>query len=99
MKQYKLTAWPELSPRFQNTAMRRVVSELTQRFVSARDLARSSGASTRDVEELIARLTKAGILMSREAPQALAVHASWLEWAPVAVCRGIVRNLRRQEVR
>ena len=45
MKQYKLTAWPDLSPRFQTTAMRRVVSELSQRFVSVRDLARSSGAA------------------------------------------------------
>ena len=53
MKQYKLTAWPELPPRFQSTAMRRVVSEMSQRFVSARDLARSSGASQREVEGLI----------------------------------------------
>ena len=65
MKQYKLTAWPDLPPRFQKTTMRRVVSELSQRFVSVRDLARSSGASARDVEELISRLEKDGMLMTR----------------------------------
>ena len=68
MKQYKLTAWPELPPRFQKTTMRRVVSELSQRFVSVRDLARSSGASTRDVEELISTLEKDGMLMTRATP-------------------------------
>ena len=68
MKQYKLTAWPELPPRFQKTTMRRVVSELSQRFVSVRDLARSSGASARDIEELISTLEKDGMLMTRATP-------------------------------
>ena len=69
MKQYKLTAWPDLPPRFQKTTMRRVVSELSQRFVSVRDLARSSGAAARDIEELVAKLDKDGMLMTRATPQ------------------------------
>src|ERR1700679_823353 len=68
MKQYKLTGWPELPPRFEKTTMRRVVSELSQRFASTRDLARSSGAAPREIEELIAKLTKDGMLMTRDAP-------------------------------
>jgi len=94
MKQYKLTAWPELSPRFQKTTMRRVVSELSQRFVSARDLARSSGASPREVEELLDKLGRDGILMSRDAPLAAARQQSWREWGPVAAVIGAVRALR-----
>ena len=92
MKQYKLTAWPELSPRFQKTTMRRVVSELTQRFVSVRDLARSSGASTREVDDLIAQLTKDGMLMTRDAPQSVGSSASWRQWGPVAAFRDLVRD-------
>jgi hypothetical protein len=99
MKQYKLTAWPDLPPRYRSTAMRRVVSELTQRFVTARDLSRKSGASTREVEDLLSTLTKNGVLMSREAPRTLPRQTSWREWTPVAVFRGIVRNIRRQEAR
>jgi hypothetical protein len=99
MKQYKLTGWPELSPRFQTTAMRRVVSEMSQRFVSPRDLARSSGASTREVEELIARLSKADMLMVRDAPHRLRTQTPWRQWTPVLAVRVLVRTLRRQAVR
>jgi len=94
MKQYKLTAWPELSPRFQNTTMRRVVSELSQRFVSVRDVARSSGASARDVEELLAKLEKDGMLMTRATPQSVGQGSAWHQWWPVAAVKGMVRDWR-----
>jgi transcription initiation factor IIE alpha subunit len=97
MKQYKLTAWPDLPPRYRSTAMHRVVSEMTQRFVTARDLARKSGASTRDIEELLAKLSKDGVVMSREAPRTLRTQTSWRDWATVV--RGLVRTIRRQEAR
>jgi hypothetical protein len=94
MKQYKLTAWPDLGPRFQNTAMRRVVSELTQRFASVRDLARSSGAPGRDIESLIAKLEKDGMLMARATPQSVGQPSAWRQWWPVAAVRGMVRDWR-----
>jgi hypothetical protein len=99
MKQYKLTAWPELPPRFKNTTMRRVVSEMSQRFASARELARSSGASSRDVEELIAHLAKNNMLMMREMPHALRPHTPWRQWTAVIALRGLVKTLRREEAR
>ena len=94
MKQYKLIAWPELPARFQKTTMRRVVSELSQRFVSVRDLARSCGAAARDVEELLAKLEKDGMLMSRATPQSVSQPAAWSQWWPVAAVRGMVRDWR-----
>jgi len=95
MKQYKLTAWPELPPRFQKTPMRRVVSELSQRFVGARDLARSCGAGVREVDDLLAWLEKDGMLMTRDAPQSVARAATpWQQWWPVAAVRGLVRDWR-----
>ena len=94
MKQYKLTAWPELPARFQKTPMRRVVSELSQRFASTRDLTRSSGASSREVEDLIATLEKAGILMSRAAPQSVGPSGAWRQWWPVVAVVGMVRTWR-----
>jgi len=99
MKQYKLTAWPELPPRFKNTAMRRVVSEMSQRFASSRDLARSSGAATRDVEDLVAHLASKNMLMVREMPHALRPNTPWRQWTPVIALRGLVRTLRREEAR
>ena len=95
MKQYKLTAWPDLPPRLQKTTCRRVVSELSQRFVSVRDLARSSGASGREVEELIGWLQSQGLLMMRDAPQAVKANGGgWREWGLVAAFRGLVRAWR-----
>ena len=94
MKQYKLTAWPDLSPRFQKTTMRRVVSELSQRFVSVRDLARSSGAPAREIEELVSKLEKDGMLMTRATPQSVNQSGSWHRWWPVAAVRGMVREWR-----
>ena len=99
MKQYKLTAWPDLPPRFQNTAMRRVVSEMSQRFSSARELARSSGASLREIEELITRLAKHEMLMVREMPLGLRPHTPWREWTPVLALRGLVKTLWREQPR
>jgi hypothetical protein len=93
MKQYRLTAWPELPLRFRKTTMHRVVSELSQRFASSRDLARSSGASAREVENLVEHLNQAGLLMTREAPQSLsAVATGWRDWGPVAAVREFVRR-------
>ncbi len=94
MKQYKLTAWPDLPPRFQKTTMRRVVSELSQRFVSVRDLARSSGAAARDIEELVAKLDKDGMLMTRATPQSVNQAGAWRQWWPVVAVRGMVRDWR-----
>ena len=94
MKQYKLTAWPDLTPRFHTTAMRRVVSELSQRFVTVRDLARSCGASVRDIEELLAKLEKDGMVMARAMPLAVNPSSAWQQWWPVAAVRGMVREWR-----
>ena len=92
--QYKLTAWPDLPPRFQKTPMRRVVSELSQRFASVRDLARSSGANARDVEELIAKLDRDGMLMTLATPKSVNPSGAWQQWWPVAAVRGMVRDWR-----
>ena len=96
MKQYKLNAWPELPPRLQRTASRRALSELSQRFVSVKDLARSSGASTREVDELVRWLSDQGLLMSRDAPQSVksAVVGGRRDGGWLAVFRGLVRAWR-----
>ena len=96
MKQYKLTAWPDLPARLQNTTSRRVVSELSQRFVSVRDVARSCGASTRDVDDLIHWLKDQGLLMTRDAPQAVksAVIGARRDNGLLATFRGLVRAWR-----
>jgi hypothetical protein len=34
MKEYRLTAWPELAPPFHRTAYRRMLSDMSQRFMT-----------------------------------------------------------------
>lgn len=94
MKQYKLTAWPDLPAKLQKTPFRRAISELSQRFVSARDLARSSGASGREVDELLAWLQTKDLVMMRDAPQAVKSGGSWRDSGFVAAVRGLVRAWR-----
>jgi hypothetical protein len=74
--------------------MRRVVSELSQRFASVRDLARSSGAPARDIEELVSMLDKEGMLMTRATPLSVNQPGAWRQWWPVVAVRGMVRDWR-----
>jgi len=94
MKQYKLTAWPDLPARFQKTPMRRCASELSQRFVSVRDLAKHSGAPSREVEDLLEHLRGQGMLMSRDAPKAVNGGRGWPGLGALSDLLGRVRAWR-----
>ena len=66
MKEYRLTAWPDLPVEFRKTAYRRMVNELSQRHVVPKHLERCSGLSTNDVQAFLDFLDGRGVLESRE---------------------------------
>ena len=43
MKEYRLLAWPELPKEFQRTAHRRVLSDLSLRFMTSAQLSSAAG--------------------------------------------------------
>ena len=67
MKEHKLMAWPELPAEFRRTAYRRMVSELSQRYVTEHHLQKCSGVSASEVHRLLSHLHASELLDSRDA--------------------------------
>jgi hypothetical protein len=73
MKEFKLSAWPELPTPYHRTAYRRMLSDMSHRFVSMQQLADASGASKLDVRSFLNMLKDRGLLRERvaEAPPSI----------------------------
>lgn len=72
MKEYRLTAWPDLSPPFHRIAYRRMVSDMSQRYMTVAQLAESSGLKRLEVQTFVGMLEAKGLVRERECmtPQA-----------------------------
>ena len=66
MKQYKLTAWPELPANYQRIAYRRMLSDMSHRYVSVQQLCDSSGANKLEVRVFLQMLTDRGLILERD---------------------------------
>lgn len=66
MKEFKLTAWPELPAPYQRIAYRRMLSDMSHRFVTAQQLCDSSGATKLEVRVFLQMLSERGLLRERE---------------------------------
>jgi hypothetical protein len=66
MKEYRLAAWPDLAAPYHRTAYRRMLSDMSQRYVSPVQLAARSGLSRHDVRQFIEMLDAHGLLTQRE---------------------------------
>lgn len=66
MKEFKLTAWPELPAPYQRIAYRRMLSDMSHRFVTAQQLCGSSGASKLEVRVFLQMLSERGLLRERD---------------------------------
>jgi hypothetical protein len=66
MKEFKLTAWPELPAPYQRIAYRRMLSDMSHRFVTAQQLCDSSGASKLEVRVFLQMLSERGLLRERD---------------------------------
>ncbi len=66
MKEYRLAAWPELAPPFHRTAYRRILSDMSQRFVALPQLVERSGLKRHEVRSFLELLDARGVLVERE---------------------------------
>ncbi|HEX6362760.1 MAG TPA: hypothetical protein VFZ93_07385 [Albitalea sp.] len=66
MKAYRLTGWPELGLPYHRTAYRRMLSDMSQRYVTVPQLAEASGLKRHVVREFIAALETRGVVEARE---------------------------------
>ena len=87
MKEYRLSAWPEHSPEFQRTGHRRVLSEMSSRFMSVAQLADASGLKKNEVRAFIEMLHGRGLVTDREAtaPESFRDSKSPLGWLRRAI--------------
>jgi len=66
MKEFKLTAWPDLPAPYHRTAYRRMLSDMSHRYMSVQQLVVASGASRLDVRMFLQMLGERGLLRERE---------------------------------
>jgi hypothetical protein len=66
MKEYRLSAWPDLSPPFHRTAYRRMASDMSQRYMTVAQLADVSGLKRMEVKNFVEMLEAKGLLRERE---------------------------------
>lgn len=67
MKEYRLSAWPDLGPQHQRTAYRRMLSDMSQRHMSVAELCARSGLSKAAVVGFLEQLSARGLLLTRDA--------------------------------
>ena len=66
MKEYKLSGWPELGAPYQRTCYRRMLSDMSHRYMSLAQLTSISGTSRTEVRGFLTMLSSRGLLVERE---------------------------------
>ncbi|HET9821135.1 MAG TPA: hypothetical protein VFQ16_04860 [Burkholderiaceae bacterium] len=66
MKEYKLSAWPELPAPYHRTAYRRMLSDMSHRYMSLNALVMASGAARTEVRQFLDMLAENGLLLERD---------------------------------
>ena len=66
MKEYRLLAWPEQSAEFRRTAYRRVLSEMSLRYMSIGQLAEVSGLKKPQVRAFVDMLDGKALIAERD---------------------------------
>ena len=66
MKTYRLAAWPQLRPPFDKIAYRRMLSDMSHRFVTVPQLMATSGATRMEVRLFLQMLGDRGLLCERD---------------------------------
>jgi hypothetical protein len=69
MKEYRLSAWPDLGASYDRMAFRRMLAEMSQRHVTLPSLVASSGLARREVRRFVQMLGARGLLSERVSSQ------------------------------
>jgi DNA-binding IclR family transcriptional regulator len=65
MKEYRLSAWPELGATYDRMAFRRMLTEMSQRHMTLPSLVARSGLARREVRRFVQMLGARGLLSER----------------------------------
>lgn len=87
MKEYRLLAWPEHSAEFHRTGHRRVLSEMSSRYMSLTQLSDASGLKKNEVRAFVEMLDSRGLVADRDttAPDSFFDSISPLGWLRRAI--------------
>jgi len=66
MKEFKLANWPDLPPAYQRTAFRRMLSDMSHRYLALSELADRSGLSRFEVRQFIEMLDSRDAVVERD---------------------------------
>lgn len=66
MKEYKLAAWPDLPAPYHRTSYRRMLSDMSHRYVTVQQLMAGSGTTRMEVRMFLQMLSERGLLRERE---------------------------------
>ena len=66
MKEYKLAAWPELTAPYHRIAYRRMLSDISHRYMSLAGLMLASAVTKLEVRQFLDMLTERGLLLERD---------------------------------
>jgi hypothetical protein len=66
MKEFKLASWPELPAPYHRTVFRRMLSDMSHRYMTIGGLVLSSGATKPEVRAFLQMLNDKGLLLHRE---------------------------------
>ena len=66
MKEFKLAAWPDLPPAYHRTVFRRMLSDMSHRYMTVPQLLLSSGATKLEVRMFMQMLNEHGLLCERD---------------------------------
>jgi hypothetical protein len=67
MKEYRLIAWPDLAVPHERIAFRRLLSDMSHRYVSIAQMAASSGLRRPAVRDFVEQLAARGLITERDA--------------------------------
>jgi hypothetical protein len=81
MKEYKLSAWPDLPSSYHRTSYRRMLSDMSHRYVTVPQLMTGSGASRLEVRTFLQMLGERGLLLERDAERNSTTLGDWLRRA------------------
>jgi hypothetical protein len=92
MKEYRLLSWPDLPAEYRRTAHRRVLSDMSLRYLSLTQLADLSGLKKGELKGLLELLDHRGVLDERDctAPDSFLDSIGRLGWRrrPTAATEG-----------
>lgn len=76
MKEYRLSAWPDLGATYERTPYRRILSDMSQRHVTLAQLYARSGLPRQQVSAFVTMLVDRGLVIQREAARVDRITAS-----------------------